>query len=370
MSMETASSEETETQSQGVSLIDCDVHPYHVEEALLEYLPERYRDQMGFTLPMGQWANPHDGFRGDAVPEDGGIPGSDPKLLYEDVIEENETDYAILNAAGVLIMGTLPKADYAHELSRAFNQWLVDDWLEYDNRFIGAITVAPQRPQKAVEQIHKYADHPQMRQVIMGSSTEAPLGREFYWPIYEAAVEHDLPVAIHPGSEGRGISNTASGAGSQSTFFEYHVTLACNYVSQLVSLVGNGTFAEFPDLDFAFLEGGFTWVGPVMWRMDHYWEHLQPEVPYLERPPSEYVRENCYFGTQPIPEPDDWEHLRQKFEMMHAEETLLYCSDYPHWDNDDLEYGLPSIDEPLRSRILYKNAQELYDLPDDPSDLQ
>jgi predicted TIM-barrel fold metal-dependent hydrolase len=127
---------------------------------------------------MWQRANPHDGFRSDAVPEDGGVPGSDPALLYEDVIDSNETDYEILNVAGVLIMGTLPKSDYAHELSRTFSQCLANEWLEYSNRFIGALTVTPQRPQKAVEQIPEFGDHPQIRQVIMGSVTKASLGRE------------------------------------------------------------------------------------------------------------------------------------------------------------------------------------------------
>jgi predicted TIM-barrel fold metal-dependent hydrolase len=103
--------------------------------------------------------------------------------------------------------------------------------------------------------------------------------------------------------------------------------------------------------------------------MDHYWETLRPEVPYLEKIPSEYVREQCYCGSQPIPEPDDWDHLLAHMGMIHAAETLLFCSDYPHWDTDDLEYGLPSIDEPLRSRILYGNAQELYDFPADPGNL-
>ena len=368
MSLDYPVSESTDTVER--CCIDCDVHPYHVAEEIVEYLPEEYRDQMGFTIPHGNWANPHDGWRGDATPENGGVPGSDPDLLYEHVVVDAGTDYPILNAAGILLNAASPKAEYAHALAQAYNDWLIDKWLDYDNRFIGSLAVAPQRPIKAASEIHRVGEHPQIRQVIIGSATEFPLGREFYWPIYEAAVEHDLPVAVHPGSSGNGVCPPRSGAGYDSTFFQKHTAAASHYISQLVSLVGNGTFVEYPDLDFVFLEGGFTWVGPIMWQMDHYWEHLQPEVPYLEKPPSEYVRENCYFGSQPIPEPDDWDHLLQHMEMMHAEETLLYCSDYPHWDTDSLEHGLPRIDEPLRSRILYKNAQELYNLPKNPDLLQ
>lgn len=370
MSIKEQSSSQQADSSGEISIIDCDVHPYHVEDEIVEYLPEKYRDQMGMMLPHGNMKNPHDGFRGDAVPEDGGVPGSDPEQLYEDVIEDAGTTYPILNAAGILLFVASPKADYAHALSRAFNDWLVDKWLDYDDQFIGALTVALQRPEKAAEEIRRLGDHPQIRQVITGSATEAPLGREFYWPIYEAAAEYDLPVAVHPGSVGNGICPPLSGAGQPSTFFEGHTAAGSHYTSQLVSLVANGVFEEYPELDFVFLEGGFCWAATMMWRMDHYFEHLEEEVPYLTKRPSEYVRKNCWFGSQPIPEPDDWEHLLQLFDMMHAEETLLYCSDYPHWDTDDLEHGLPRLEEPLRSRIQYKNAQELYDLPDDPADIR
>ena len=352
-----------------ISLIDCDVHPYHVAEEIVEYLPEQFRDQMGFTLAHTSTSNPHDGWRGDAVPDDGGVPGSDPQKLYEDIVDGWNTDYPILNAGGLLLNASSPKAGYAHALAQAYNDWFVDKWLDFDRRFVGGLVVAPQQPEKAADEIHRVGDHPQICQVLMASATEFPLGREFYWPIYEAAVEHDLPVAVHPGSVGNGICPPKNGAGYPSTFFEGHVTAGNHYISQVVSLVGNGTFVEYPDLDFVFLEGGFGWVADIMWRMDHYWEHLRPEVPYLEKPPSEYVRENCYFGSQPIPEPDDWDQLLQTFEMMHAEETLLYCSDYPHWDNDDPKYGLPRLEEPMKSRILYKNAQELYGLPADPEKL-
>jgi predicted TIM-barrel fold metal-dependent hydrolase len=44
-----------------------------------------------------------------------------------------------------------------------------------------------------------------------------------------------------------------------------------------------------------------------------------------------------------------------------AEHTLLYCSDYPHWDFDDP--GQIPLPEPWRERIFDTNARELYGLP-------
>jgi predicted TIM-barrel fold metal-dependent hydrolase len=103
--------------------------------------------------------------------------------------------------------------------------------------------------------------------------------------------------------------------------------------------------------------------------MDKNWKGLRDQVPWLEKPPSEYIREQVWFTTQPIEETDDPNHLIQIFDMMHAEETLMFSSDYPHWDGDDPRYSLPNLDEPIRSRLFFRNAKEVYELPNDPTDL-
>jgi predicted TIM-barrel fold metal-dependent hydrolase len=54
----------------------------------------------------------------------------------------------------------------------------------------------------------------------------------------------------------------------------------------------------------------------------------------------------------------------QLFEMMHAEKTLCFASDFPHWDFDDPRRVFPArMDTELKERIFYRNASELYGLP-------
>jgi predicted TIM-barrel fold metal-dependent hydrolase len=67
-----------------------------------------------------------------------------------------------------------------------------------------------------------------------------------YHPIYAAAVEHNLPVAIHPGSEGVGLAYPLTPAGYPSTYFEFHTGLVANYIGHLISLVAEGVFVKFP----------------------------------------------------------------------------------------------------------------------------
>jgi predicted TIM-barrel fold metal-dependent hydrolase len=47
---------------------------------------------------------------------------------------------------------------------------------------------------------------------------------------------------------------------------------------------------------------------------------------------------------------------------LHADEVLIYASDYPHWDWDEPATLLTGFDEPLRRRVMAGNATELYGL--------
>ena len=102
----------------------------------------------------------------------------------------------------------------------------------------------------------------------------------------------------------------------------------------VASLVIEGVFEAFPTLNFVSLEGGFVWAGPLAWRMDRLFERFRAEVPHLKLRPSEYLKRNMYFATQPMEEPPNRRHLLDAVEWI-GTDRLLFSSDYPHWDFDD-----------------------------------
>jgi predicted TIM-barrel fold metal-dependent hydrolase len=131
-------------------------------------------------------------------------------------------------------------------------------------------------------------------------------------------------------------------------------------MAQCVSLLTEGTFEEFPTLKFVFVEGGICWAPYVMWRLDRLYRAFKAEVPYLRRLPSEYIRSNCRFTTQPIEEPPESRHLLEMLEMAQAEQTVVFSSDYPHWDFDNPITALAKLPADLRRRIFVDNALALY----------
>ena len=98
-----------------------------------------------------------------------------------------------------------------------------------------------------------------------------------------------------------------------------------------------------------------------MWRLDADYKALRKETPWLKHLPSEYAREHIRLTTQPLEQPKNVDHLWAMMEAIDGKHTLLYASDYPHWDYDNPEM-LP-IPPEWRENIFDTNARELYGLP-------
>ncbi len=342
-----------------MKLIDCDVHQSWADpQELTRRLPLAFRNG-GYSLPGGCVGSPIGVLRADAKPEQG-EPGSDPELMISQHLDPFGIEAAILTGSGILSIGVHPNVHFAAAMVSAYNDALVETWLEVDPRFWGSILITPQDPEAAAREIRRMAGHPRMVQVLMTSGARIPFGQKFYWPIYEAAAEVGLPVAAHPGTEGRGIAGTFA-AGEPSTYLEWHTNIPQNYMGHVVSLVLEGVFQKFPAMKFVCIEGGLAWIPHVMWRMDKNWKALRATTPWVDRLPSEILVDHVRFTTQPIEEPENPDHLRSILEMIHAEKTVMFSSDYPHWDNDSPKHALPRLEPAMSERIFHGNAEDLYD---------
>jgi uncharacterized protein len=194
-------------------------------------------------------------------------------------------------------------------------------------------------------------------QVLLLSRTAEALGRRRYWPIYEAAVEHGLPVGIHVfGYSGWAMTNT----GWPSFYIEEMTEHATSSQALVTSFIMEGAFARFPDLKIVLIESGFGWLPALGWRLDKVWERLRGEVPHVDRPPSELIKKHFWVSTQPMEEPEEPDHLMDVMEWI-GPDRILFASDYPHWDFDDPFLALPpSLDADRRARIFSGNARALY----------
>jgi uncharacterized protein len=347
-----------------VTLVDTDVHPTMTPPMLMERLSARWRrhlERFGRRTPMITDIYPrarNAGMRADSWPDvPGGVPGSDPELARRQLLDEWDVDYAVLN--GLNGQDCYDPPGFAAELNRAVNDWLWEEWMEPDGRWLGAIAVPHDYPDLAVEEIERRAGEGRWVQVIFPASTQEPLGSRKYWPVYEAAVAHGLPVAVHSGGY-----DTHLGAGWPSFYIEEHQAFSTVVQRQLVSLVCGGVFAAIPDLKIVMTEGGVAWSVALRWALDEAWSVLRDEVPELERAPSEYIRDHVWFTSQPIEEPDDPGDFLRTLEQGRLADRLMFATDYPHWDFDSPKQAMPpGLAKDTRARILAGNACDLYGLP-------
>lgn len=343
-------------------VVDIDIHhALKKKEDLLPYLPKAWhREWLAMGVIPAHYYSVIGAHRKDAYPEEG-PPGSDPDLLRRQLLDENGIDYGILTSDAINI-SVYYNPDYANAVAAAFNDWTADQWLPRDPRFKGSILINNSDPQAAAREIARWGDHPDMVQIVMPSASRTLYGQRFFHPIYEAAEKYRLPVAIHPTAEGRGIAPEPTNAGYPTRYMEWHAGLNLSYIAHLLSLVCEGTFEKYPGLKFVGMEAGISWLPNVMWTLDSHYKALRSSVPWLTRKPSEYIIDHFYLTTQPMEEPEKKEYFESVLEMIHAEKTLIYSSDYPHWDFDAVKTAELSLPRRLRDAVMGETALELYGL--------
>jgi predicted TIM-barrel fold metal-dependent hydrolase len=349
----------------GMPVIDADIHANAMPQQLAPWMPRRWRDYAPYgnrytmlsldLVRAREWAA-----RSDSFPPGGGIPGSDPDFIIEQLLDRYDISYGLLNMFQTGIAGTGPKG-YTAAICHATNHWMAEEFFAKDPRWIGCLTCPYEFGGKAVvDEIEFWAEEKKFVQLIMSMRTEKPLGDPKYWDMYEACEALGMPVSIHPATTG---NNSVTGSGWPSYYFEDHVGYPQAVPAHIASMICEGVFDRFPRLKFVVVEGGWSYAGWLCSRLDGAWRVLRAEVPDLQRMPSEYVRERVWFTSQPIEEPEDPRLITELLDRSGVESRLMYSSDYPHWDFDSPDDAIPaSLPLAARQKIFFETAAELYGL--------
>ena len=345
-------------------MIDCVIHNALPRvDALFPYLPAYWREvvaQTAFAGPGDTSYPPNEPLsaRPGSQPASGDPAGSEPALLRAQALDAPGAEFGILNCTYAIDSIHNPYA--AAAFAAAANDWQVAEWLEPEPRLRASLLVPAHFPDLAVKEIERRGAHPGFVQLLLPAHSAAPYGNRRYFPIYEAAVRHNLVIGIHYGGS---PGNPPTPSGWPSYFMEEYANMASIFQSQVLSLVAEGVCEQFPALRVALIEGGFTWLPSLMWRLDKDWKGLRREVPWVKRLPSEVIRAHMRLTTAPLDAPPGAGQLLELIQQLDSEEMLLYASDYPHWHADTDEPPFTdALPEPLRTRIMSGNARDFYRL--------
>jgi predicted TIM-barrel fold metal-dependent hydrolase len=287
-----------------------------------------------------------------------------PEELEETLMGEFYVDHPILNSVSSLTR--LPRHDVAIPAMRAVNDILIEEYLDANDDLYGLASIATQEPDKAAEELDRLGDEDQIVGVyVCSTGPREPLGDPFYDPIYQAAQDNDLAITFH-GSAGAFMFDFPKQNQGFRQFLSVH-TLAhpWSQMETVTSLIVQGTPEKFPDLDFAFLEAGIGWVPYLMFRLNGEYAKRRSEAPLLKKSPEEYIRDQFYFASQPVGEPNDPEMMQNTIANIGAD-SLLFATDYPHWDFDHPEafdqHLRETFDPEDRERILGGNAADVFNI--------
>jgi predicted TIM-barrel fold metal-dependent hydrolase len=353
------------------SVIDCFVqHDWSDKSELFEYLPRGWQEYAGQSfVGAGKAAIVHQPYRnpdGDTLASSSvaGFPGPTGLVDPFAAVGGREIGAAVLSyGSGRLI----PADDNPHlsvALCRAANEWTVDRWLSRaHDRLWGSILAPNHLPDEAATEIVRAGKHPRMVQVLMtGNGLGKPFGHPLYHPIYAAAASLGLPVALHAGGDAPTDTLTQTAAiGPPGTYTEFKILAAQPLMTHLLSLICQGLFDKYPELQVLFVGAGVGWILPTIWRADMLYESFGGRAtPWMKRKPSEYLVRNIRFATYQANASLSKEMAVLLEAIDGFEDILCYGSGYPASDSIQSEQLAKALTWPQARKVLHDNALRLY----------
>ena len=250
-----------------------------------------------------------------------------------------------------------------------YNDWQTE-WASADARRLLPITSTPfWDVTAAVKEVRRCAAMGHKGILFTGEpqSFGQPLLGDPHWhPLWEVAVELDLPISFHIGSGNleMGLLQTKIAAyGKMAAFTELSVDIFLRNGIQLNDLLMSGVLARYPQIKFVSVESGIGWIPFVLEAMDYQFRgnDVAEEHPEFDLLPSEYFARNvyaCYWFEQTAP--------RRLIDKVGVD-NILFETDFPHPTSlygaevhERIRGGLSDCTEEVRRKILWENGQKLY----------
>lgn len=270
-------------------VIDADGHTIEFMPAVRERLKGLAGEDLANKLFSHPTGFPHGWYRVDAEerlasrrvrPPWWGIPSENtldratamlPKLMHER-LEETGADFSIVYPTiGLMALG-VPVDEPRQALCRAINDYHHSAFAPYRDRLSPVALIPNYTPEEAIAELDYAVGELGFKNVLLSGLISRPLpGTESrhavyvdhlgidsphdYDPVWQRCQELKVAPAFHSGGMGWGSRNSPN-----NYMFNHvgHFAAACEATCK--SLFMSGVTKRFPDMRFAFLEGGTAWA--------------------------------------------------------------------------------------------------------------
>ena len=252
---------------------------------------------------------------------------------------------------------------------QAYNDFLTE-WASADSRRLLPISANPfWDVQAAVKEIRRC--HAMGHKGILFTGSPESFGFPYigdpHWnPLWEVAVELDMPISFHVGSAGVGedmVLARAAVEGRRPVFVSMGVDAYLINGLHLTSLLMSGVLVRYPGIKFVSVESGVGWIPFTLEALDNTFRAMgmPKHNPEFDMLPSEYFRRNvhaCYSYEEIA--------VQRLFDKVNVD-NILFETDFPHPTclyaeelGNHVSRVLGQCDEAVRRKILFENALRLY----------
>jgi predicted TIM-barrel fold metal-dependent hydrolase len=364
---------EVPPEAHDTEIIDLDFHVNPMEEDLLAYVEdERALDRL--TTEFGMTPIPDKWDAAYAI-KDGneGLFTQGRAEVAEDVREACETlaiDEPVVNAG----INGLPQQHHPvlkNAITQAANDYMVDHFV--DEGMLTSMLLPKWDPEYALAELDRLGDEDGIVAAYSWFDPRYPWGVPKFDPVLERLEALGLPLLLH-GSLAFWPQHSYVGDSMWTWTEVLGFDWPIHGLVNVVNMIMNGVFDRYPDLNVVLQEAGHWWLPFARYRMDEFYEMHPEDVKitprkyedgerYLDRSPSEYLRDNIYVCTQPMALPRNAGDARDLLRLSMAEDTFVYSSDWPHQTLDPPTWFFTNRafgdDEELRDRVLHGAAREL-----------
>jgi predicted TIM-barrel fold metal-dependent hydrolase len=324
-------------------VIDADGHVCDPEEVIRPYVEPRFRNR---PLLPGSVADRRVG----------GKYGKwhwNPATQIEDMDLEG-IDIQVLYGTIALVTGKLKERDLSVAVHRAYNDFLAHFCSLNPSRLKGVASLPMIEPSKAARELERAVTE----LGFIGGMAHTwiynhHVGEPCYDELYACAEQYNVPIAFHASGEEIDRFDTF--------LAEHTIGHTHEQICATLFVVFSGILEKFPKLNVGFLEGMVGWIPFLAERMDEEYKFRPHDAPLLTQKPREYFKSGrMFFGA----EPDEW-MIPTVIRFLGTDQTILYASDYPHWDSDFPNttrklVERPDLTDQNKRNILGENACRFY----------
>jgi predicted TIM-barrel fold metal-dependent hydrolase len=363
-------------------IIDGDGHFFETEEMFDKYMEPKLRnyrprlltDEEGhnFWVVDGQTSYKRPTIKGAGAPGTAAPPGkalqsarraspgsqtlTNLKERLDDLDREG-IDMQFLYPSFLLHVNAWPDGMLAMGVCRAYNTWLAEVCNKAPDRLRAVGVVALQDAEGAAKELSRLRELGVRAVMINGTAGAKRLDHPDHEVFFAAADQLKTPISVHFSLQFPFVDK----------LFEHHFpnrVLAgiMPIMAGLTSVLCSGLLDRYPNLKFAFLEGGINWVPAHVERMDDHFENPRYGAKDLiSHPPSDYLKTGrIFFGCE-----GNESFLARVVEEV-GEDLFMFSSDYPHADRTEgtaqFLQRREDIPAPVRKKLLEDNAQRFYGL--------